>query len=697
MTWALVVPVTQAKPLIDALKKANLLDSGHASALLEGGLVALPCRAAAADEGTLPPAVQAAVDSQLARLQDVRLSASGRAQAASPHATLRETVGRLLSLSGAPLSLLDDLPKRWERLGDVALLPSSCLRAEGWSSVPQPELWAALASALGVRRLARQASVDAGPLRHSHASLLHPPGCADGWTETRENGVLYALDCLCSMYSSGNGTEKARVASLPAAGETVVDLFAGIGYWTLPLLVHAKARHVFACDLNPVSLEGLRRGLALNGLPESACTVLEGDCSRIAPRRVAHRVMLGLLPSAEVGYAAAVDALREQGGMLHVHGNAPQGGQAQWGSDVAAALAARAGTQRGPSWRARLVHVEVVKSYAPRVLHCVADVWLAPVAPPAPHAASLVQLANPSAETLQERAVSLGLPAHIGGLQLGGSCWGPASLAESADGGRAVAVHLCNEASLNWHPKNFSLRTMPLRELAALVEDAAAPPSWLYLRSVGDDARKQPACFFTDYPALASQMQLPPCALPAGRGRAGLHSSVLRLASPGLRLWLHYDALDNVLLQLHGEKRVLLFPPSAAGGLYLAGSSSRIPTALLDDPSAAAAAGFPRYAAARAAALELRLVAGEALHIPANWAHFVACDEGQASTALNLFWLPEGDAAEQHDVYGNADPPAALSALQAADAAERALLALPPSARAFFLARIVAQLEDAAY
>lgn len=50
----------------------------------------------------------------------------------------------------------------------------------------------------------------------------------------------------------------------------------GIGYFTLPYLVHANASHVHACEWNPDAIKALRRNLQINGVTDR-CTVHQGD------------------------------------------------------------------------------------------------------------------------------------------------------------------------------------------------------------------------------------------------------------------------------------------------------------------------------------------------------------------------------------------------------------------------------------
>jgi len=194
---------------------------------------------------------------------------------------------------------------------------------------------------------------------------------ADGWATHKEYGVLFSLDATRCMFSSGNVTERGRMGGLDAAGETVVDLFTGIGYYTLPLLARAGAAKVFACEWNPHAVEALRVNLDTNGVA-ARCEVRQGDCRQVAPTGVADRVLLGLLPSSTCGWPTAVAALKSSGGWLHVHENVKDSEEEEWVAATAAKmeeLAAAAGRR----WTVYVAHLEHVKWYAPHIRHVVLD------------------------------------------------------------------------------------------------------------------------------------------------------------------------------------------------------------------------------------------------------------------------------------------------------------------------------------
>ena len=129
-------------------------------------------------------------------------------------------------------------------------------------------------------------------------------------------------------------------------------------------------------------------------------TVLEGDC-RISLKRfldrhksrnvrangdeamdcnLFDRISLGLLPSSEGGWAIAVSCLRENtGGWLHVHGNVATVERDNWAHWLCYTLTRFATAQDGrDDWIAVCAHVERVKSFAPKIDHVVADVFVGP-------------------------------------------------------------------------------------------------------------------------------------------------------------------------------------------------------------------------------------------------------------------------------------------------------------------------------
>jgi len=175
--------------------------------------------------------------------------------------------------------------------------------------------------------------------------------------------------------------------------DVVLDMYAGIGYYTLPALVHGHAKHVTACEWNPNAVYALRYNLIGNQVDHRA-VVLEGDC-RLTLRTLAtnqndqkycyfDRISLGLLPSSEGGWPVAVACLnREKGGWLHIHGNVPTVERQQWAHWLCRSLVCISKKNEYSSdWHAICVHTERVKSFAPKVDHLVADFFVGPLDSP---------------------------------------------------------------------------------------------------------------------------------------------------------------------------------------------------------------------------------------------------------------------------------------------------------------------------
>lgn len=237
----------------------------------------------------------------------------------SPQEKLKIALDNLLYMNGGTFDglLPDDIPSHWEQHGDLILLPENSFTSEKWRDF-DGELWRTVAKSLGVTRLAKKSAICRDGFRTPKVTMLLGE---NGWVTHTDNGIKYTFDVTKCMFSSGNITEKIRVGNFDCSGQTVVDLYAGIGYFVLPYLVHAKAAMVHACEWNENAVEALRRNLKLNGV-DKQCVIHEGDNMKFPLRGVADHVNLGLIPSSEAGWLVACAALRlDRGGWLHVHGN----------------------------------------------------------------------------------------------------------------------------------------------------------------------------------------------------------------------------------------------------------------------------------------------------------------------------------------------------------------------------------------
>ncbi|XP_026127607.1 tRNA wybutosine-synthesizing protein 5-like isoform X2 [Carassius auratus] len=205
-----------------------------------------------------------------------------------------------------------------------------------------------------------------------------------------------------------------------------------------------------------------------------------------------------------------------------------------------------------------------------------------------------------------------------------------------------------------------------------------------YLRSLGEDVRKEPADLRKQFPELAEDFDIPQFFEPEQ-----FFSSVFRISSPGLQLWTHYDVMDNLLAQVTGRKRVVLYSPKDALYLYLTGDKSEVLDIDTTDLQ-----HYPEFV--KASRYECILEPGDLLFIPALWFHNTLAL--QFGVGVNMFWrhLPP-ESYDKKDPYGNKDPVAASRALQSLERTLGILEELPPDYQDFYARRMVLRIQSRAY
>jgi len=251
----------------------------------------------------------------------------------------------------------EKLPDYWEKIGDVLILP-------GWNFGKYEEkIGEIYARVLNVKTVCIYEGIE-GELRVQRVRKVY--GIS---TETVhiENGIKYNLDVSKIMFSSGNVGERIRMGKIKADGEIVVDMFAGIGYFSLPIAKYGNPMKIYACEKNPVAFGYLLKNIRLNEI--SSIIPLLGDNRRIAPRYVADRVILGYMHT-EKFLDAGIRALKRGGGIIHYHDTYTTE-EKKWKPEKNIRKHARK-----YGFEVEIIFKRTVKSYAPHIWHIVVDARL---------------------------------------------------------------------------------------------------------------------------------------------------------------------------------------------------------------------------------------------------------------------------------------------------------------------------------
>ncbi|MFB6298894.1 MAG: class I SAM-dependent methyltransferase family protein [Halobacteriales archaeon] len=291
-TLAAIVPKEDADPVIEQLRSAGIYDDDRRIVEHDADHLAVPVTAS-----------PAAIDVEVIDAPDQPRRIRGLTS------RLRER--------GFTDEELEAVPNSWAVIGDIVLI-----QLDG---CPQPEVVAAELLALHDAETVLDRNGIDGEHREPDVEVV--AGSGDTETIHREHGTAYALDLATVMFSPGNKAERARMGEIVDSDERVLDMFAGIGYFTLPM---ARAgASVTAIERNPTAFRYLIENAKLNGV-EHRVQSYRADCRDVIAWHhddeinvdvTADRIVMGYYDAYEyldVALPVVVD-----GGTVHMHAVTP--------------------------------------------------------------------------------------------------------------------------------------------------------------------------------------------------------------------------------------------------------------------------------------------------------------------------------------------------------------------------------------
>ncbi len=211
-----------------------------------------------------------------------------------------------------------------------------------------------------------------GALTHVHGEfrirdfvlLAGEPG-----TETvyKEYGCRYELDLARVYFTPRLATERARIAGQVDGEDTVVDMFAGVGPFSIPIA--KSAGYVIAIDKNPVAIEYLKKNARLNRI--NNIRIICGDVRDVAHdlRHVADHVIMNLPHSAHEFLDCALMIVKPDG-IIHYYDIREEDDLFEGAYEIIEHAAEMYGMT------AQVLDRRVVRSYSPHQYNIVMDVQI---------------------------------------------------------------------------------------------------------------------------------------------------------------------------------------------------------------------------------------------------------------------------------------------------------------------------------
>lgn len=140
-------------------------------------------------------------------------------------------------------------------------------------------------------------------------------------TVHKEYGCLLKVDLEKCYFSPRLSHERNRVAHQVQPSEVIVNMFAGVGSYSIAIAKHSEAEKIYSIDINPVAVQYMQENVNLNRI-EGRVIPAKGNAKKVVEERlrnVADRVIMPLPEKAYEYLDCALLALKPTGGRIHYY------------------------------------------------------------------------------------------------------------------------------------------------------------------------------------------------------------------------------------------------------------------------------------------------------------------------------------------------------------------------------------------
>ncbi|HPS89489.1 MAG TPA: class I SAM-dependent methyltransferase family protein [Methanosarcina vacuolata] len=299
----------------------------------------------------LDNSVKISADEAFLYLPLTRVPAPGELESFPEEIELLEFEFKPQEKKPVPEDLLGFSPA-YEVIGDIALLEDPELDKEKASRIAD----ALLLTHSNIKTVLKPLTPVIGEFRVREFEVV----AGEPRTETihREYGCRYKVDLSRAYFTPRLSTERSRILSRVKEGDTIVDMFAGVGPYSILIAKSEKPSKVLAIDKNPDAVRYLRENIILNSAKN--IEAIEGDARKEAKKfaGTADHVIMNLPHSAFEFLDSAV-LLTKPGGIIHYYGITPEDDLFESSIELIREAAEKAGR------KIEVLEKRVVRSYAP--------------------------------------------------------------------------------------------------------------------------------------------------------------------------------------------------------------------------------------------------------------------------------------------------------------------------------------------